>query len=227
MASQPGVRFGSYRLEEVSGQLWRHTQVVHLPPKASAVLWRLATQAGEVVSREHLLATVWAGTVVSDAVLTVCVRELRRVLGDDAKRPRYIETVHRRGYRFMVPVERFETAAAVERAAAGDLPTAPAAWLGWGQCVETHGRETGYLPLLEAQGRLCRGSAGPMVLEVLRKWALTLLVQLPGVLSVAEQGGLQRRAEGEMGERILRELAAALEALTQAQLGVLVLEDLH
>ena len=89
MPAQPLLRFGTYRLEGTSGQLWRHTRVVHLPPKAAAALWCLATQAGQVVS---------------DAVLTVCIRELRRVLGDDPQRPRYIETVHRRGYRFIAPV---------------------------------------------------------------------------------------------------------------------------
>jgi DNA-binding winged helix-turn-helix (wHTH) protein len=104
MPAQPLLRFGTYRLEGTSGQLWRHTRVVHLPPKAAAALWCLATQAGQVVTRAALLDTVWVGTVVSDAELTVCIRELRRVLGDDPQRPRYIETVHRRGYRFIAPV---------------------------------------------------------------------------------------------------------------------------
>ena len=106
MPSQQLLCFGPYRFEGTSGQLWRQTQVVHLPPKAAAVLWWLVTQAGQVVTRDTLLATVWAGTVVSDAVLTVCLHELRRALGDDAQRPHYIETVHRRGYRFVAPVER-------------------------------------------------------------------------------------------------------------------------
>jgi AAA ATPase domain/Transcriptional regulatory protein, C terminal len=57
-----------------------------------------------------LIDTVWAETTVGDSVLTVGIRELRRVLGDDPKRPRCIETVHRRGYRFVAPVERIEAA---------------------------------------------------------------------------------------------------------------------
>jgi DNA-binding winged helix-turn-helix (wHTH) protein len=52
MPSPPLLRFEPYRLEGASGQLWRHTQVVKLPPKAAAVLWCLAMQAGQVVTRE-------------------------------------------------------------------------------------------------------------------------------------------------------------------------------
>jgi predicted ATPase len=75
-----------------------------LPPKALAVLWQLATQAGQVVTKEALLDAVWAGTMVSEAVLTTCLRTLRQALGEDTQQPRYIATVHRLGYRFVAPV---------------------------------------------------------------------------------------------------------------------------
>jgi DNA-binding winged helix-turn-helix (wHTH) protein len=75
-----------------------------LPPKALAVLWQLATQAGQVVTKEALLDAVWAGTLVSEGVLTTCLRILRQALGEDAQQPRYIATVHRLGYRFVAPV---------------------------------------------------------------------------------------------------------------------------
>ncbi len=75
-----------------------------LAPKALAVLRQLVQQAGQVVSKEELFQTVWADTVVSDAALTFCIQELRRALRDDAKEPRYIETVHRRGFRFIAPL---------------------------------------------------------------------------------------------------------------------------
>src|SRR5262249_28158392 len=73
-------------------------------PKALAVLWRLVTQAGQVVTKEALLDAVWAGTVVSEGALTTCLRTLRQALGEDAQQPRYIATVHRLGYRFVAPV---------------------------------------------------------------------------------------------------------------------------
>lgn len=95
MPAPPLLRFGPYRLEGTNGQLWRHGQLLPLPPKARAVLGGLPTQAGQVVTRETLFATVWAGTVVRDAVLTLCIRARRRALGDDPQQPRYIATVHR------------------------------------------------------------------------------------------------------------------------------------
>jgi DNA-binding response OmpR family regulator len=69
MPAQPLLRFGPYRLEGTSGQLWRHTRVVHLPPKAAA-LWCLATQAGRVVTRAgtELTARVAAADTVPPGV---------------------------------------------------------------------------------------------------------------------------------------------------------------
>jgi hypothetical protein len=67
-------------------------------------LWLLARQAGQVVPKAVLLDTVWADTAVSEGVLTVCLTTLRQALGEDAKQPRYLATVHRLGYRFVAPV---------------------------------------------------------------------------------------------------------------------------
>ena len=110
---------------------------------------------------------------------------------------------------------------------AASLAVQGAGWIGWGQCVDAYGPGTGYLPVLEALGRLCRGPGGPLVICQLQQWAPTWLAQLSGVLEAAAQARLQRRTLGTTRERMFRELAEALEALTQAQLGVLVLEDLH
>jgi DNA-binding winged helix-turn-helix (wHTH) protein len=104
METEQALRFGPFRLDLEHGQLWRGTQGVKLTPKALAVLHQLVQQAGQVVSKEALFQTVWADTVVSDAALTFCIQELRRALRDDAKEPRYIETVHRRGFRFIAPL---------------------------------------------------------------------------------------------------------------------------
>ena len=98
------LHFGSYRLEGPQGPLWHHAELVALPPKALAVLWLLARQAGQVVSKATLLDTVWPETVVSEGTLTNCLSLLRHALGEDAQQPRYIATVHRLGYRFVAPV---------------------------------------------------------------------------------------------------------------------------
>jgi predicted ATPase len=66
-----------------------------------AVLRLLVAQTGQLVTKEALLQAVWPDTVVSEAVLTTCIGELRKVLGDTAQAPRFIQTVHRRGYRFI------------------------------------------------------------------------------------------------------------------------------
>src|SRR5262245_27108152 len=99
-----GFAFGGYRLEGPQGLLRRGDRVVRLPPKATLVLWRLASQAGRLVTKDQLLEAGWPDTAVTEAVLTVCIRNLRKRLGDTSARPRYIETVHRRGYRFVAPV---------------------------------------------------------------------------------------------------------------------------
>jgi pimeloyl-ACP methyl ester carboxylesterase len=68
------------------------------------VLKALVMQAGTPVSKDDLFASVWSGTAVSDDALTSCIQELRRALGDDSKQPRFIETRHRRGYRFVAEI---------------------------------------------------------------------------------------------------------------------------
>jgi DNA-binding winged helix-turn-helix (wHTH) protein/pimeloyl-ACP methyl ester carboxylesterase len=95
------IVFGGYRFETETGRLWAGTREIRLTPKAADVLKQLLRHAGEPVSKADLFATVWNGTIVSDDALTSCIQELRRALEDDAKQPRFIETRHRRGYRFV------------------------------------------------------------------------------------------------------------------------------
>jgi TolB-like protein len=103
------LTFESFRFEPATGRLWREDREVRLTLKAAAVLGVLVAQAGETVSKETLLATVWRGTIVSDDSLISCIQELRKSLGDDPKNPRFIETRHRRGYRFIPPVSAAPT----------------------------------------------------------------------------------------------------------------------
>ena len=101
---EQSISFGRHRFDLETGRLWFGKREVKLTPKASAVLKALVTHAGQPVRKEELFASVWKGTVVSDDALTSCIRELRRALVDDAKRPRFIETRHRRGYQFIARV---------------------------------------------------------------------------------------------------------------------------
>src|SRR5262245_40942922 len=102
---KPSVRFGRYVFDPSTGRLWSGQREIRLTPKAASVLAALVTSDGQLVTREELFASLWEGPAVSDDALTSCVQELRRALTDDAKHPRFIETRHRRGYRFVAAVE--------------------------------------------------------------------------------------------------------------------------
>src|SRR3954471_21245839 len=94
------LSFGRYRLDPRGG-LRSGDRPVRLTPKALALLSYLADRPGEVISKEELFGAVWPEVTVGDAALVTCIQEIRKALGDDARRPRYVETVHRRGYRFI------------------------------------------------------------------------------------------------------------------------------
>ena len=96
--------FGPYRLDDGAGQLRRGEDVVPLAPKAFVVLQHLVRKSGQLVTKDELLSLAWADVHVGDGALKVCVREIRRALDDDPRTPLFIETAHRRGYRFVAPV---------------------------------------------------------------------------------------------------------------------------
>jgi hypothetical protein len=85
-------------------------------------------------------------------------------------------------------------------------------WTGRGQCVEHYGPSEAYLPVLEALGQLCRGPGGEQVIPLFGRYAPTWLAQMPGLVGEAEFEAVQRRAHGATRERMLRELAEAIEA---------------
>src|SRR4051812_26233251 len=95
------VSFGPFRLDASNARLLRDGKPVALTPKAFDVLHHLVSRPQRLVTKDELLSAVWPDVIVSDASVKVCVREIRKALDDGAKTPRYIETVHRRGYRFI------------------------------------------------------------------------------------------------------------------------------
>jgi DNA-binding winged helix-turn-helix (wHTH) protein/tetratricopeptide (TPR) repeat protein len=95
------VTFGGFRLDPDTESVWRDAEEIRLRPKTFAVLRYLSERARRLVTKEELLGAMWPDVSVGEAALTVCVGEIRRVLGDDARSPWLIETVHRRGYRFI------------------------------------------------------------------------------------------------------------------------------
>jgi DNA-binding winged helix-turn-helix (wHTH) protein len=164
-------RFGPFCLDADNACLWHGTQAIALKPKTFAVLHHLVAYAGRLVTKEELSATVWPGTAIDDAVLKVCIAEIRKALGDTARTSQFIATVHRRGYRFIAPLAAIE-AGEVHHAAFPlpeipprshqplDTPTGAAG---------TGRRCTPFAGGARAGSR--RGAPG----GVLRKWACTLV----------------------------------------------------
>jgi AAA ATPase domain len=100
-------------------------------------------------------------------------------------------------------------------------------WVGRGQCLEHYGAGEAYMPILDALGRLCREPGGRELLAFLMRRAPTWMVQMPWLIDDAMLDMVQPRVMGATRERMLREMAEAVEVLTAERPLVLVLEDLH
>lgn len=98
------VVFPPFRLDVQNEQLWKDRQQITIRPKTLAVLRHLVENPGRLITKKELLDTVWAGTRVSGALPKDYIQELRKILNDDPQSPRFIETVHGRGYRFIAPL---------------------------------------------------------------------------------------------------------------------------
>ena len=121
IANDMGVyRFGEFTFDRTSGDLCRRGHSVRLRPQPTAVLEHFLKHPGEVIGRDELYRTVWPeGTYVHfDHGLNSCIKQIRTALADSRVAPRYLETLPRRGYRFIQPVT-FEIQA--EKEVPGDL----------------------------------------------------------------------------------------------------------
>ena len=98
------ITFETFRLDLVNECLWRDARAISLRPKAFRVLKLLVERRGQLVTKKQVLDAVWPETFVGDAVLKDVVRQLREALNDSATAPSYIETAHRRGYRFIAKI---------------------------------------------------------------------------------------------------------------------------
>lgn len=121
--SSAALQIGEWRIAPDLNQISRGEQTVRLEPKAMEVLLHLARRAGEVASREELLAAVWPGVIVGDNALTQVVIKLRKALGDTAREPAYIQAISKKGYRLIAAVDRLDAEVPVRPR---DSPTAPA-----------------------------------------------------------------------------------------------------
>lgn len=153
MGNEKLVRFDPFCLDLANEQLWRGSQEIKLRPKAFAVLDHLLGRPGQLITKEDLLNAIWPETFVTDAVLKVTIRQLREALGDNPKAPRFIETAHRRGYRFVAEVtthvagpitaEPLKSAPSLAGAHAIDAPTVVGRERAWTQLQGWFGKVLG------------------------------------------------------------------------------------
>jgi len=289
------ARFGPFELDVPAGELHIDGQRVRLQNQPLKLLVLLLERAGEVVTQDAIRARLWANDTVVEFELGIgtAVRKLRRALGDDAAAPRYVETIPRRGYRWLTPVTweagrtggppaASQTYAEAPHAPTTVAPATPSAGhlagrascldalhdalrrtlngerqlvfvtgeagigktalvdefqrqaapavrgrLARGQCVEGHGSKEPYYPVLEALGQVCRGSGGDAIVQVLAAQAPTWLVQFPAFVTREHRELLRHEILGATRERMLREIAEALETLTATEPLLLVIEDLQ
>ena len=279
MPKEQVKEFPPFRLDLVNQCLWRvsdgaEEQRILLTPKDFAMLRLLVEHAGRLVTQDEFLTSLWPETYVQPEVLKSHIRDIRAALGDDPKIPRFVETLPRRGYRFMASVtddarkanqqvdspanrlvgrkpeldqlrESYERALhgerqlvfvtgepgigkttlidAFQRQVAFDNSIRTAR----GQCVEGYGGQEPYYPMLEALGTLCRDGEPDSVEEVLASQAPTWLVQFPALMKRGQRERLQLDLLGAGRERMLREMADALETITAESPLLVVFEDLQ
>src|SRR5262245_4798515 len=100
------VEFGEFRLDPQTGELWNRSQRLVLAEQPLRILLMLTARAGALVTRDELRTALWGSDTFVDFEhgLNAAIKRLREVLGDSAATPRFIETIPRRGYRFVAPV---------------------------------------------------------------------------------------------------------------------------
>ena len=104
MSPAAQILFPPFHLDLANERLLQDQQIISLKPKAFAILRYLVENPGRLITKEELLGVIWGQVCVSKVILRGYIRELRQALTDNSKEPRFIETVHGRGYRFMGPV---------------------------------------------------------------------------------------------------------------------------
>ena len=272
--------FSPFRLDTANQCLWRRGDTgqearILLTPKAFAVLEHLVEHAGRLVTHDEMLQAVWPNSVVEPQAVKKHVLALRTALGDCPKNSIFIETLSRRGYRFIAPVSRPVASSPVSGrpvqsalvGRGGALDVLGETWkralrgerqivfitgepgigktalaevfrrqvaisdlsvrIAHGQCIEGYGSKEAYGPILDALGRLCRGPQAEPIVSILSADAPTWLAQLPALLTREHRDTLQREILGATRERMLREIANALDSITAETALLLMLEDLH
>jgi len=293
MTKHKQITFDAFTLDTANELLWKGSERVTLRPKTFAVLRYLIERPGQLETKQELLNALWQDLNIGDEALKHCVAEIRKALDDSAQSPRYIETVFRRGYRFIGTTSTKQTVngnlqAEVKKAdqypvtsssklvgraselarlhhslakamggarqvvfISGDQGIGKTSLVDAfldivnvqssklkaqsiarplitrGQCIKSHGAGEAYMPILEAFTGLCSKPDRKRIVGILRRHAPLWLSQMPSLISAAKLQSLLHSTSGATRERMLREMAEALEILTSETSLILVLEDLQ
>ena len=191
--------FDRFRLDPADRRLRRGEAPVELNARYLDALALLVREQGKLVSKERFLEEVWQGVPVTDEALTQCIKTLRKQLGDDAARPRFIETVPKHGYRFIAPVEWIEAGAAAGSAPPSETTRAfirlgVAGMLGGGAAGAVGGLLYSFVSAWEPAAP---GGAASLVLVLV---CITTLIGLLGGAGVAFGIAAARFAPGRLGQ---------------------------
>ena len=131
VAMQALIRFGTFQLDTQAGQLLKNGRVVRLKPQPLRLLQLLISRPGELVTRDEIRDLLWGTDTFVDFEqgMNTAVRQIREALGDDADTPIFVETVPKRGYRFIAPVDAGATPPAPVYPRGTDLNLHKALWL--------------------------------------------------------------------------------------------------
>ena len=257
MSSRPErdrrIRFGRFALDTANARLFRGDEVVAVRGKTLAVLEYLALRPGQLVTKDELLTHLWPEVYVSEDVLVGCVRELRMIFGDTRGAARFIETVYRRGYRWIAEngaqngVEDAAVASAAQPTSAVVGRNADLAQLR--QWFERAARGTRQVVFVTGDAGIGKTALVEAFVHTLAARALVAHGQcveqygpaepflpivdalarcLPdSILGSTASGTGTTAASGIMPDRAVRLLGRAVEGLAAERPFVLVLEDLH
>jgi TolB-like protein/Tfp pilus assembly protein PilF len=208
-----GFRLNGRAVRPASGEVEGPTGQVRVEPKAMAVLLTLAEAAGKVVSREALVQAVWPRGFVTDDVLTRCIGQLRRALGDSATAPLYLETIPRRGYRLVCRIERGSS----ER---HEIPGTPAGTLLVLPFQDLTAESETYLADGLTELLICRLSSLQQVRVISRTTAMRYRNTTSSLPEIAAQVGATWIVEGSMlrAANRVQVVAQFIEAETDAHL---------
>lgn len=228
-AADEVLHFGAHHLNIRRQQLWRGAQRVALQPKTWALLLVLVHRPGELVSIDTLLNALWPGAEVTHKALTNRIVELRKALGDDPQAPQLIQTVHRRGYRWLAEVQHGDGPAAAA-AAPATVATAPASagpGLHVGPPSGLAGRSAERAALAQHWAAAGQGARQLVLLTGEAGMGKTALVEAFARAVQAQPAAGAAALAGAGNGRMLREGCAFFEALARQRPLLLLLDDLH